>query len=55
MRAADRGRLTEAELVEQILKIMEYPADAKTLPVGILTAISRPVWAKAREELLKSE
>ena len=54
VRASDRGRITESELVQQILKIMEEPADAKTLPVGILTTARRPIWAKAREELLKS-
>lgn len=32
---------------------MEVPADAKTLPIGILTTAKRPIWAKAREELLK--
>ncbi|XP_014205152.1 choline O-acetyltransferase [Copidosoma floridanum] len=55
VRAPDRGRITESELAQQILKIMEVPADAKTLPVGILTSAKRPVWAKAREELLKNE
>ncbi|XP_001605246.2 choline O-acetyltransferase isoform X2 [Nasonia vitripennis] len=55
VRASDRGRITESELVEQFLKIMEVPADAKTLPVGILTTAKRPVWANAREELLKNE
>lgn len=54
VRASDRGRVTESELVEQFLKIMEIPADAKTLPIGILTTAKRPIWAKAREELLKS-
>ncbi|KAJ8670744.1 hypothetical protein QAD02_002003 [Eretmocerus hayati] len=55
VRAEDRGRITESDLVHQFLKIMEVPADARTLPVGILTSAKRPVWAKARQELLKSE
>jgi choline O-acetyltransferase len=33
---------------------MDTPADAKVPPVGILTSAKRPIWAKAREELLKS-
>ncbi|XP_076636952.1 choline acetyltransferase isoform X2 [Colletes latitarsis] len=55
VRASDRGRITEAELVQQILSIMETKADPRTPPVGILTAAKRSAWAKAREELLKNE
>ncbi|XP_046737810.1 choline O-acetyltransferase isoform X1 [Diprion similis] len=55
VRASDRGRLTEAELTQQILKIMEIPADPRTPPVGVLTAARRPVWAAAREELAKND
>ncbi|XP_076763908.1 choline acetyltransferase [Xylocopa sonorina] len=55
VRASDRDRITEAELVQQILKIMETKADPRTPPVGILTTMKRPSWAKAREELLKNE
>ncbi|XP_020711658.2 choline O-acetyltransferase isoform X2 [Athalia rosae] len=55
VRASDRGRLTEAELTQQILKIMEIPADPRTPPVGVLTAATRPLWAAAREELVKNE
>lgn len=53
VRASDRGRITEAELVQQILKIMATKADPRTPPVGILTTMKRPAWAKAREELLR--
>lgn len=53
VRASDRDRITEAELVQQLLSIMETKADPRTPPVGILTTAKRPVWAKAREELLK--
>ncbi|XP_076669809.1 choline acetyltransferase isoform X2 [Andrena cerasifolii] len=55
VRASDRDRITEAELVQQLLSIMETKADPRTPPVGILTTAKRPVWAKAREELLKHE
>ncbi|XP_068967214.1 choline O-acetyltransferase isoform X1 [Bombus flavifrons] len=55
VRASDRGRITEAELVQQILKIMATKADPRTPPVGILTTMKRPAWAKAREELLRHE
>ncbi|XP_033210591.1 choline O-acetyltransferase [Belonocnema kinseyi] len=55
VRASDRGRITEEELIQQILKIMEEKPDPRTPPVGILTTSKRPVWAKAREELLKNE
>ncbi|XP_006619034.1 choline O-acetyltransferase isoform X1 [Apis dorsata] len=55
VRAPDRGRITETELAQQILKIMETKADPRTPPVGILTTMKRPAWAKAREELLKHE
>lgn len=54
VRASDRGRLTEIELTQQILNIMEIPADPRTPPVGVLTAATRPFWAAAREELVKS-
>ncbi|XP_011505793.1 PREDICTED: choline O-acetyltransferase [Ceratosolen solmsi marchali] len=55
VRAPDGERITEADLTQQIFKIMEIPADEKVVPVGILTTAKRPVWAKAREELLKNE
>ncbi|XP_026669954.1 choline O-acetyltransferase isoform X2 [Ceratina calcarata] len=55
VRAPDRGRITEDELAQQILTIMETKTDPRTPPVGILTTMKRPAWAKAREELLKSE
>ncbi|XP_043486009.1 choline O-acetyltransferase isoform X1 [Polistes fuscatus] len=55
VRASDRGRITESELIQQILKIMETKASPTTPPVGILTTGKRPVWAKAREELMKNE
>ncbi|XP_071637509.1 choline O-acetyltransferase isoform X3 [Temnothorax longispinosus] len=55
VRASDRGRITEIELVQQLLKIMETKADPRTPPVGILTTAKRPAWAKAREELIKNE
>ncbi|XP_012137207.2 choline acetyltransferase isoform X1 [Megachile rotundata] len=55
VRAPDRGRITESELVQQILTIMEAKADPRTPPVGVLTTAERPVWARAREELLKNE
>lgn len=54
VRASDRGRITEAELIQQLLRIMETKADPRTPPVGILTTAKRPAWAKAREELVKS-
>lgn len=54
VRASDRGRITETELVQQLLKIMETKADPRTPPVGILTTAKRSLWAKAREELIKS-
>lgn len=54
VRASDRGRITEVELVQQLLRIMETKADPRTPPVGILTTAKRPAWAKAREELIKS-
>lgn len=41
-------------MIQQLLKIMETPADPRTPPVGVLTAAKRPVWARARQELLKS-
>ncbi|XP_078047041.1 choline acetyltransferase isoform X3 [Augochlora pura] len=55
VRAPDRGRITESELVQQILNIMETKADPRTPPFGILTTAPRTAWAKAREELLKHE
>ncbi|XP_026827019.1 choline O-acetyltransferase [Ooceraea biroi] len=55
VRASDRGRITENELTQQLLRIMETKADPRTPPVGILTTAKRPAWAKAREELVKSE
>ncbi|XP_043474260.1 choline O-acetyltransferase-like isoform X2 [Leptopilina heterotoma] len=55
VRASDRGRITEGELIQQILKIMDEKPNPRTPPVGILTTARRPVWAKAREELLKNE
>ncbi|XP_018359851.1 PREDICTED: choline O-acetyltransferase isoform X5 [Trachymyrmex cornetzi] len=55
VRASDRGRITEIELVQQLLRIMETKADPRTPPVGILTTTKRPAWAKAREELMKNE
>lgn len=55
VRASDRGRITEAELVEQLLTIMETKPDPRTPPIGILTTAKRPIWAKAREELMKSK
>ncbi|XP_034936832.1 choline O-acetyltransferase [Chelonus insularis] len=55
VRASDRGRITEMEMIQQLLKIMETPADPRTPPVGILTTSSRPIWARARQELLKNE
>ncbi|XP_046829201.1 choline O-acetyltransferase isoform X1 [Vespa crabro] len=55
VRASDRGRITESELIQQILKIMETKANPVTPPIGILTTAKRPVWAKAREELMKNE
>ncbi|KAK2582413.1 hypothetical protein KPH14_004731 [Odynerus spinipes] len=55
VRVSDRGRITEAELIEQLLKIMRTRANPKTPPVGILTTAKRPVWACAREELIKNE
>ncbi|XP_011049382.1 PREDICTED: choline O-acetyltransferase isoform X2 [Acromyrmex echinatior] len=55
VRASDRGRITEIELVQQLLRIMETKADPRTPPVGILTTTKRPAWAKAREELIKNE
>ncbi|XP_043290100.1 choline O-acetyltransferase [Venturia canescens] len=55
VRASDRGRITEGELMQQILKIIETPADPRTPPVGILTTAQRPVWARARLELMKNE
>ena len=54
VRASDRGRITEIELVQQLLRIMETKADPRTPPVGILTTTKRPAWTKAREELIKS-
>ncbi|XP_067207501.1 choline O-acetyltransferase isoform X1 [Linepithema humile] len=55
VRASDRGRITETELIQQLLRIMETKADPRTPPVGILTTAKRPVWAKARDELVKNE
>ncbi|XP_063987052.1 choline O-acetyltransferase [Diachasmimorpha longicaudata] len=55
VRASDRGRITEAELMQQLMKIIETPADPRTPPVGILTATKRPIWSRARTELLKNE
>lgn len=55
VRASDRGRITEGELIQQILKIMEEQPNPRTPPVGILTTARRPVWAIAREELMKSK
>lgn len=54
VRTSDRDRITEIELVQQLLRIMETKADPRTPPVGILTTMKRPSWAKAREELIKS-
>ncbi|KAI4472564.1 hypothetical protein M0802_016698, partial [Mischocyttarus mexicanus] len=39
----------------QIVKIIETKANPATPPVGILTTAKRPIWAKAREELMKNE
>lgn len=55
MRAADRGKITEVDMIEQLLKIMETPPNPHTPPVGILTSASRPTWSQARQELLKSK
>ncbi|KAK0157483.1 hypothetical protein PV328_011225 [Microctonus aethiopoides] len=55
VRAADRGKITEVDMIEQLLKIMETPPNPHTPPVGILTSASRPTWSQARQELLKNE
>lgn len=50
VKAADRGRLTEQELTAQILAVVnEAPSHRTTFPIGILTAASRDMWAKARD------
>ncbi|XP_058789573.1 choline O-acetyltransferase isoform X2 [Phymastichus coffea] len=55
VRSDDKKSITEIELIQQILQIMEVPADTKSVPVGILTSNKRPIWAKARKELLKND
>lgn len=52
MKAADRGRLTPGEIQAQLLLAMVDAAGAPAAPrVGLLTALPRNAWAKARDQL----
>lgn len=56
IKAKDRGTLTEDEICSQLMYILEdAPSLAETHPVGILTGWKRPLWAEARESLMKNE
>ncbi|XP_045496885.1 choline O-acetyltransferase-like [Colias croceus] len=56
VKASDRGRLTAGEIQGQLLHAMVDAADAPPAPrVGLLTAMNRDDWAKARELLAKDE
>ncbi|OWR51509.1 putative choline o-acyltransferase [Danaus plexippus plexippus] len=56
VKAADRGRLTPGEIQAQILHAMVDAAGAPPAPrVGLLTAMNRDRWARAREQLVKEE
>ncbi|XP_061385424.1 choline O-acetyltransferase isoform X2 [Danaus plexippus] len=56
VKAADRGRLTPGEIQAQILHAMVDAAGAPPAPrVGLLTAMNRDQWARAREQLVKEE
>lgn len=54
VKAADRGRLTAGEIQAQLLHAMVDAAGAPPAPrVGLLTAMNRDQWARAREQLAK--
>ncbi|CAK1543739.1 unnamed protein product [Leptosia nina] len=56
VKATDRGRLTAGEIQAQILHALVDAADAPPAPrVGLLTAMNRDDWAKARDQLNKDE
>ncbi|XP_053695535.1 choline O-acetyltransferase [Sabethes cyaneus] len=57
VKAGDRGRLTEDEIVSQLLYILDdAPCLARKPPrIGILTAEPRPKWARDRQMLLLEE
>lgn len=56
MKATDRGRLSAGEIQAQLLHTMVDAAAAPNAPrVGLLTAMNRDDWAKARDELMKGK
>ncbi|XP_055550959.1 choline O-acetyltransferase isoform X2 [Wyeomyia smithii] len=57
VKAGDRGRLTEDEIVSQLLYILDdAPCLTRKPPrIGILTAEPRPKWARDRQMLLLEE
>ncbi|XP_073952790.1 choline acetyltransferase isoform X1 [Choristoneura fumiferana] len=56
VKAADRGRLTPGEIQAQLLMAMVEAAGASAAPrVGLLTALPRDAWARAREQLCTDE
>ncbi|CAF4818470.1 unnamed protein product [Pieris macdunnoughi] len=56
VKAPDRGRLSAGEIQAQLLHALVDASAAPPAPrVGLLTAMNRDDWAKAREQLLKDE
>lgn len=50
VKAADRGRLTEQEIAEQINAVLNEASHSRTTSsIGLLTAASRDSWARARD------
>lgn len=53
VKAADRGRLTEQELADQLLAVLSEAPGLRPPPLlALLTASDRDTWAKARDILL---
>ncbi|GBP74930.1 Choline O-acetyltransferase [Eumeta japonica] len=56
VKAVDRGRLSPGEIQAQLLHVMVEASGAPPAPrVGLLTAMNRDQWARARRQLLKDE
>lgn len=53
VKAADRGRLTEQELADQLLAVLSEAPGLRPPPLlALLTASDRDTWGKARDILL---
>lgn len=56
IRAADRGRLSPGELQAQLVHILVEASSSPAAPrVGLLTAMSRDNWARARHQLAQGK